>query len=341
MIRTAMRPLLGPLLMTAGMACAPAAAQAASPASVLLSANPAPLGQIVELRINVAVPAGSAVYFPETLPATEVVESHGAVSWKAEPAPGGATLKLTYPIITFGTGRIPIPGLDVLVAPASRAEGGAPLPGGSVIGAWADAPARDQPSSLLAHISAQEMRVASLFELEGVLAGVGPMPASDVVGSSWSAAAIALGLASATLLVGASANALMQRRRPPPANGASTKGLSPLEAGRLAALSELDDLLALGLHAEGRAREFYTRTSEIARRYIEQFDPRWGPSLTSTELMRGLEARGPRQPLTDLSVEMSGAEVVKFGPPRSAAGAAEAHWRVVRHWIATSGERTS
>jgi hypothetical protein len=95
--------------------------------------------------------------------------------------------------------------------------------------------------------------------------------------------------------------------------------------------------LVLGLHTNGRIREFYTSTSEIVRRYVEQLDPRCGPDLTSTELMREIQARSNGVRVEGLAAELSCAEVVKFGRLRPEAGVAEAHWRAVRKWVDEAG----
>jgi hypothetical protein len=293
---------------------------------------------VLELRVSVRVPSGSTVYFPDKLPTTPAIESHGAVRWAAEPAPGGATLKLSYPLLALGIGRIVVPGLEILAGPAGSAKGGAALPGGSGIGAWGDAPAGS--ATLLARIPPREVRSKSLFELEGVLGGVGPTPAADVVGPNWSTAALALWAASGVTVLGLAATLLLPLRKRR-SGRAPQERRTPVEAGRLAALKELDELLALDLHGEGRLREFYERTSRIVRRYVERFDPAWGPNLTSTELMHSLAARVPAEPPESLRAEMNSAEFVKFGPTRLEADAAVVHWREVRGWIENSRDAGS
>jgi len=296
-------------------------------AAVSLSADVVPLGRIVELRVSVWVPPGSAVYFPDELPGTDALESHGAVKWAAAPVRDGAQLTLTYPLIALGNGKVPTPDFDIRIGPAGGAATGPALPGASVIG-----PASlNSTAKVLAHIAPAEVRVASLFELEGVLGGVGPMPPSDVVGRDWPAAAIIILLIGTSWFLALQAGAIGRWR----ARLAQVRmpAVPSMEETRRTALGELDDLLALGLHTTGRMREFYARTSHIVRRYVEAFDARWGPNLTSTELMRELSAAESGAPVDVLRAEMSEAEVVKFASVEAEAAAAEAHWRKVRRWV--------
>jgi len=306
-------------------------------ATATLSAGTVPLGNTFELRVSVSVPHASAVYFPDALPRTEVVESHGPVHWKAEPSGDGATLTLTYPLIALGTGNVTVPGLDVLIGPVNQAVGGPALPGGSVVGASLAGHGTQPGSGLLASIAPREVHVASLFELEGVLAGVGPMAAADVAGNDWDLTSLVLALAFVSVLIGVLVATV--RKSVLSRAGGAASGLTPptREDARRAALKELDGLLVLGLHTNGRLREFYTSTSQIVRRYAQRLDSGYGPDLTSTELMRGLQARNEGSSLEGLAAEMSCAEVVKFGRLRPEAAAAEAHWRAVRKWVDEAG----
>jgi hypothetical protein len=299
-----------------------------------LSAETVPLGNTFELRVTVPVPPASAVYFPDELPGTGLIESHGRVSFKAQAAGDGATLTLTYPLIAFGTGNIEVPGLEVRIGPVNEAVGGAALPGGSVVGARQTSPG----SGLLASIAPREVHVASLFELEGVLAGVGPMPAADVVGHDWNLPSLGLMFAFSAVLLGGLVATIRRSLLSRSAGAAAVLTNSTLEDARRAALQELDGLLVRGLHTNGRVREFYTLTSEIVRRYAERLDPRCGPDLTGTELLQRLEARGNGVRVEGLAVEMRCAEVVKFGRLRPETDAAEAHWRAIRKWVDEAGE---
>jgi len=339
--RAATRYVSGTVLVITALLSGHASGQAPSPspspATAQISAETVPLGSTFELRVSVAVPAGSTVYFPDKLPTTEAVESHGAVRWKAQATADGSTLSLTYPLIAFGIGDVPIPGFDVLVGPLDRATGGDSLPGGSSIGAWEHARDAGRASAVLASVAAQHVQVASIFQLEGVLAGVGPMPAADVVGASWNMPSLVLLLVSACVLAAVLVTTMRARLRLR-ARSADSPVIVGSELGdaKGEALKELDSLLASGLHAAGRSREFYTASSGIVRRYAERLDARWGLALTSTELVRDLQAYRDGAPVDGLSPEMHAAEVVKFGQLRPEVVAAEAHWRAVREWIEKS-----
>ena len=105
-----------------------------------------------------------------------------------------------------------------------------------------------------------------------------------------------------------------------------------------AALRALDELAAGPLLAEGRTREFFTRSSEIARRYVEGFEARWGPAWTGPELMddltrRSLAAAPAPAPLRP---DLEEAERVKFGGVRPAPDLAREHVDRVRAWIAAA-----
>jgi hypothetical protein len=320
-----------------GQASNQASGQARLPSTAEVSAETVSLGSTFELRVSVAVPAGSTVYFPDKLPTTEAVESHGAVRWRAEAAADGSTLSLVYPLIAFGIGDVPIPGFDVLVGPRDRATAGTSLPGGSSVGEWDYARDAGRAPGVLASVAAQHVRVASIFQLEGVLAGVGPMPAADVIGASWNTPSLILALVSSCVLIVVLVTTMRGRLRSRTRSEAAPVIVgSQLDDAKREALKELDSLLALGLHTAGRTRDFYTASSGIVRRYAERLDARWGPGLTSTELMRDLQAHGNGAPLGGLSAEMNAAEVVKFGQLRPELVAAEAHWRAVREWIEKS-----
>jgi hypothetical protein len=336
--RAATRYAVGSVLLMTALLSGQTSGQAPSQVAAEVSAGTVPLGSTFELRVSVVVPAGRTVYFPDELPPTDAIESHGAVRWKAQATAGGSTLSLTYPLMAFGIGDVPIPGFDVLVGPLDRATGGDALPGGSSIGRW-DHRARDadRVPDVLASVAAQHVRVASIFQLEGVLAGVGPMPAADVIGASWNTSSLVLLLVSSCVLAVVLVTTVRGRLRSRvPSADSLMVGGSQLDDAKREALEELDSLLASGLHMAGRTRDFYTASSGIVRRYAERLDARRGPGLTSTELVRDLQAHGDGGPVEVLSAEMNAAEVVKFGQLRPHGVAAEAHWRAIREWVERS-----
>lgn len=325
-------------ILVLGLVAGPASAQSGAAPSPSLSADTVPMGELFEFTVSIPVPPASAVYFPDTLPATVNMESAAPVRTHAEAGPGDdATLTLTYPLIAFGSGALPVPGFDVLIAPRGEQEGVEELPGGSLVGAWADAPQRSG-SARLTRIPRQAVWIAPVFTARDLADGVEPMPPNDVSGGSWSWPSLTLILLCSTLLLvtlvstgrGWLERAAARSRPPPP---------TPEELRRRA-LAELDALLAEGLHSNGRLVDFYTRSTDVVRRYVEARSLEWPPSLTSTELMTRLRTRTGDEGVGPLPAEMAVAEVVKFGRRRPDAAAAERHGQALRDWIDASGERT-
>ena len=318
---------------------APAAsAQSASPFTVGLSADTVEMGELFELRVSVPVPPGSVVYFPDTLPATVNVESAEPARVESESVPdGGARLTLSYPMMAFGTGTLPVPGLDVLIMPRGDRTEGVALPGGSVTGAWNEAPPRSGPA--LTRVPRQAVWVVPVFTPQDLVRGIEPRPANDVVGGDWNWPSLALALlfssVLAVTLVSTTKEWLTRSGR-----GGIAHEDPTLEALRQRALRQLDDLLAEGLHTEDRLLEFYTSGSGIVRTYVEAMESEWAPSLTSSELMGRLRSRSGEPAAGSLPGQLGLAEVVKFGRLRTGPEAAKEHWRSLRSWVEDSGGRT-
>jgi hypothetical protein len=320
-----------------GLTAAPADAQSARPFTVSMSADTVDMGELFELRVNIPVPPSSSVYFPDTLPATVNMESASSVRMEAgTSSDGGATVTLTYPMIAFGVGPLPVPGFDVLVAPRGDGAEGAELPGGSMIGAWSDAPSR-AGSGALTRIPRQAVWVAPVFTPQDLVQGIEPMPPNDVVGGAWNWPSLALILlfssVVAVTLVSTTREWLTR------AGGGGVPYEDPtLEALRQRALRQLDALLAEGVPTDDRLLDFYTRSSGIVRSYVEAMDREWASSLTSGELMVRLRERSGEEAAGRLPAELGTAEVVKFGCLRPGRDAAEEHWRALRGWVEASAE---
>jgi hypothetical protein len=313
-------------------------AQSSPAPTVALSTDSIQVGDLFELRVGISVPSGSAVYFPDTLATTVNLESAAPVRTRAEPSEGGgARLTLTYPVMAFGSGTLPVPGFDVLIVPGSGQAGVESLPGGSVIGAWNDAPPRTGSARLL-RIPRQAVWVAPVFTPADFIEGIEPMPPNDVVGGAWNWPSLALALLFSSVLaltvVSTGKGWLVQRGRAGVAHEDAT-----LEAFRQRALRQLDDLLAEGLHQREQPLDFYTRSSGIVRSYVQAMHGEWSPSLTSAELMERLRTRWGDEAAADLPAELGTAEVVKFGRLRPETADAERHWRALREWVEASGER--
>lgn len=327
-----------PVALSLGLTATVAGAQSAPPLTVNLSADTVEMGELFELRVSVPVPPTSVVYFPDTLPATLNMESASPVRMEADSASdGGARVTLTYPMIAFGTGTLPVPGFDVLVAPRGNRAQGTSLPGGSVTGAWSDAPPRSG-SAALTRVPRQAVWVAPVFTPQDLVQGIEPMPPSDVVGGAWNWPSLALALlfssVLAVTLVSTTREWLTRAEQ-----GGFPHEEPTLEVLRQRALRQLDDLLAEGIHAHGRLLDFYTRSSGIVRSYVEAMDRQWASSLTSGELMVRLRERSGEGAAGHLPVELGTAEVVKFGRLRPGRDAAEEHWRALRNWVEASAEQ--
>jgi len=311
------------------------AAQATPPFTATLSADTVAMGEIFDFSVAVPVPSGSVVYFPDTLPTTIYVESAAPVRVDVEPAAdGGSRLLLTYPVMAFGVGELPVPGLDILMRARGDQAGVLELPGGSATGAWDEAPR--QAGSRVTRIPRQAVWVTPVFTVEQIAEGVEPMPANDVAGGNWSWPSISLMLLCGSLLVGtlvSTTKGLVERAE---ARRGAPVPPTP-EERRARALDDLDALLALGLHRSGRVLEFYDGGSTIVRRYVEGSDGGWPDSLTTTELMRRLRARSGDAVAGALPEAMRQAEVVKFGRLRPGSDDAERHWHVLREWVRASG----
>jgi hypothetical protein len=325
-------------LLALGLSAPSAHAQSPTALAVSLSADTVPMGELFELRVGISVPPNSVVYFPDTLAATVNVESADSVRAEAEASPdGGARLTLTYPMMAFGAGTLPVPGFDVTIVPRDDDAEGETLPGGSVKGDWNDAPPRMGPA--LTRIPRQAVWVAPVFTPQDLVSGIEPRPPNDVVGGAWHWPSLALLLVFSSGLAVTFVSTTREWLAASDTGGVAHEDLT-LEALRHLALSRLDDLLAEGIHGDTRLLEFYTRSTGIVRRYVEAMDHEWASSLTSGELMGRLLKRSGDDAAGRLPAELGTAEVVKFGRLEPGLEAAETHWRALKDWVEESGERT-
>ena len=304
-----------------------------------LSADTVGQGNVFEFSVEIGVPPGSAVYFPDTLPNAFGLESFRTVGWVVEAVGDGGVLTLTYPLIAFEIGLVPVPGLDVFIGPATEIEG-QPLPTRSVIGKWSDVAANSGSETLeRVPVARQSVWVASPILLEDISAGLEPRLPSDVLGANWDwLSLIVIFSLSAVLLVAVTpmAKKLLTNRSTEEELSEASVRVDPALARWQYALDELDRILSLGLHLDEEVDEFYNRSSGVVRTYVEGLDTAWGPSFTSSELMSQLE-RWTNGSSLDLYGSMDVAEVVKFGRLRPNADSAESDWRVLRSWVHKSG----
>ena len=323
------------LLLSPGQALGQDGGGTVSVSSLALSHDTVGIGDLVDLSFVVDMAPGTIVFVPDSLDSS-AFESFAPVRWSSTPtADGGAQLTVTYPLIAFQVGGISVPEFPIFAARRSEASSVGFANEGDLVGSWSSfraEPART-PSARMLIIPPQPLWVASVLEIEDVSNGVQPRPVADVVGGErhWPATLLVVFFGVLfTWIVTTSAHAawLAYRDRPVP----------PPDP-RLAALAALDALLEESPHRGGDIRGFYTRASDITRRFVEVLDQRWGPARTSTELMTDLEGAVRRPdfastpevgPLTGV---MEHAEEVKFGGDRPKADEAERELSAVRSWV--------
>lgn len=306
---------------------------------IRLSADTIEIGDRFDLGLQVTVEGDEVLFFPDSIIGRGFAP-FGPVEWSASPTPsGGQMLEVTYPMIAFAVGPVSVPEFAIFAADRSESVRTGSASEADLVGSWGSF--RESPSAVggarFAPVAQQDLWVASVLMLDEVTSGsVVPRPAADVSGSNrnWPAT-IFIGVFGALLLgtITISTRDWLAYTRETPESTETTT--SPKDA----ALSALDDLFTSGVHREGRIRDFYERTSEIVRRYVEHFESRWTPSWTSTELMKGLNRRASQrgksvdEPTRALLEEMHSAEIVKFAGERPSPEQGEAHWQSLRDWV--------
>lgn len=302
------------------------------PASVELSADSVSLAEVFELRLRVEVPPGSAVYAPDTVPATNDFESFAPVRWSADRSPGGegATLLLTYALIPFGYGDLALPTPEIILAPVASADGGESIPGGSLVAAGAEPPRAAGRDIGPVVVPEQSIWVHPVWFGGALGDGVSPRGPDDVLGTSWSWPSVVLiGFFSSVLAAAGvtTARRWLGRRGGAPLDSA---GSSAPEEARRAAVAAIDRLMAEGAFAPDREKPVYAESSNIVRGYAATLATDWVPGLTSTELMTCLD---PAAGVDGLTHAMSVAERVKFGRLRTGSDALTAHLLELRRWL--------
>lgn len=324
--------LLGVGLVAAALVSPASTAAQDRGIALTLSSDSVRVAEVFDLVLTVPVPPGSRVYFPDTLPATADVESHGPVAWRARRSGDGATLELTWPLMSFGMGTTTLPRVDVIVQPLTGDADGRRIPGGSVVGSWSEAPA----ASPYTRGVRGAVWVEPVYTSEDVTAGMSPRPPADVVGLGWSWPSALLILVFSSVLGAVVVSTIREwlSNRTASVEGGTPGPVSVREARRRA-IAELERLRASGPHPPERAFELYGRTSRLVRSYAERLGGDFGPELTATELSGRLDAAGRATPA--LPTELRRAEAVKFGRVRPEAGTTEAYLDALLAWV--SGAR--
>lgn len=318
-------------------------AQATPIGDVALSADSVEIGDRFDLRFTLRLAEGHVALFPDSLDGPGFAPL-GPVEWEITEEDGsGRTVSVSYPLIAFRPGLLAVPEVDVFVAAAAEAVASDIARPGHVVGSWEafrEEPAAT-PSTVLASVPEQRVTVSTVLALDDVTTRIAPRPAADVWGADRHWPSTLLVALSGLLLGGL---VVVSAREWGTGRGI---GATPRPSDRERALSALDDLMASGLHREGRVRDFYVGWSEVVRRFVEGFDDAWSPSWTSTELFSDLQ--GPRRNLAirrslspeGIAREIAVAEEVKFGGVRPDPDTAGEHWRAVRTWVESSQEARS
>lgn len=322
------------LSVLTGVACLPEAEDAAAQAvprvtvdEVALSADTVGIGDAFELRMSVSLAPGSVLFLPDSLTAPGF-EPLGPATWTVDR--DNNVVEVVYPLIAFQVGAVDVPEFEVYAAAREEGVAAGMAQQGALVGRFEDFidGVDAVPSARLRTVPAQRLWVASVLHVEDVAVGLRPRPPADVAGASVHLWAVLLGAAGLAVLVWAGGGALLVWRRERAAALAAV-------TARDRALRDLEELRASGAHTDGRLQHFFTRTSDIVRRYVETLERKWGPAWTSTELMSELRRLPVGDPTDRLSSEMTDAEFVKFGGRRPDVDAAEEHWDAVREWIAS------
>lgn len=289
-----------------------------------LSADTIGIGDSFDLTLRIETAPNSVLFLPDSLYAPGF-EPLGPVEWSQS---GENEVTAVYPLIAFQVGTVQVPDFEVFASSSAEAIAAGVASPGDVVGdfdGFVDNVAA-LPTARLRSVAPQSLWVASVLIVEDVAVGFRPRPPADVWGASRNPVALTLGLLSLLILTWATAGAVRdwQARR---------AMLARAVDARRQALADLDDLLASDLHREGRIREFFRRSSDIVRRYVEQLEERWGPAWTATELMTELREAPVAESSDGLEGEMASAETVKFGGDRPDVERAVEHVATVRAWI--------
>jgi hypothetical protein len=307
---------------------------AAAISNVELSADTVALGDVFEVQFTVRFPAARTLFLPDSLAASSSYAPYGPVTWASEPESAGQiALQVRYSLLALELGPVTISGFDLYTAPSDAPTTDAPQP----VGVWDARTPSDAAISGSEPLSvpAQRVWVTSVLPPDDVTQGLEPRPSADVWGGDWHWPSLVLAAGSGLIVILAIALGTQSLLTQTRVTGGDVP--PPSRSPRAIALDALDQLLARDLHRSGSIEEFYLRTSDIVRRYIETLDRSWGTSHTSTELLRALDARLTELPTDHLQNEMRSAESVKFGLLRPAETRAEDHWRLLRSWIEQDG----
>lgn len=290
-------------------------------------------GEAFDVHVTLRLRPAAVAFLPDTLVPTDAVESVGPGVWSEVPAPGDSVeIRATYRVIGFREGWAELPSLELGIRPAPAAE--AEREGGIDDAAGAVAGSAGGIERRVIHLGAVE--VAPYLPMADPGAGDGapefaPRPPADVLGGEWSLwQLLAVGIAS---IVAIAVAGVVIIPRWWAAGGATMVARLLGRTPRQRALRELDRILSLGWHRDGRMADFYASSTGTLRRFAERIDPAWGAALTTSELLARLQERWGPDGFQPLASTVAVAERVKFGAYRPSADAAERDWGMIGDWI--------
>jgi hypothetical protein len=285
-------------------------------------------GEKFDLHVTLRLRPGVVAFLPDTLLPTQSVQSVvGKAAWTEARVSGDSVeVRATYPLIGFRAGPVELPRIELWLRRAAASD----VQGEKTARRAADVPkgTRAGLERRVIRLGGTQVRPFQVIADSG--AEVAPRPPADVLGAEWSLwLLLAVGIASIVGVIGAGTivrwwwaakgRALLSRLR----------GRSP----RQDALRELERILALGWHRNGRMTDFYESSTGTLRRFATATDPVWSPALTSTELLTRLSERWGAGGIESLASTVAIAERVKFGAFQPGADAAEGDWRTIFEWI--------
>jgi hypothetical protein len=277
-------------------------------------------GTVFELVLQLRLAPELVVFVPDTLLPAPDAFSAGRGTWTSAAGPADSfDVTATYPVIGVMNGGVELPTLELWTRPAGGEETGGPRPASEL------AESRDGLGRTVIEIGGVLVNVPA--GMAGREAAIEPRPPADVLGGEWSVwliGAVGVGAVAAVLLGWIVVSGLQR---------AVAAAQIPKETPRADALAELERLLALGWHTDGRVDEFYDATTRVLRRLSERQEPDWTHALTSSELVARIEGRWGEGAVERLRPAVWSAERVKFGFERPGPETAEHDWGVVRDWI--------
>lgn len=286
-------------LMAAGLVAVAAPSFAQGVASGI-SRDTIRVGDTFRAVVRISVAPGTAVLFPDTLPAVEDIENAGQVRMRRDSTNEGVSILAAYPLTAWRPGALVLPVLDVIVQ-----EGTAERP-----------------------LSIDLPDISVLSVLPADTAGIEPKPLKDVLGGNrvwwpW--------LLAALLLLVALALAYWWYRRRRRAAPPLTVAL-PVIMPRERALEELERIQKLGLVEQQQFKRFYTLVSEVLRQYLASAEPAWSMDLTTDELAQRTRQVGD---VADALTVLGSSDYVKFARGVPTAAAAQDDWQKAHDWISS------